>query len=218
MNRIPFRVSRHLPTVRPVGRTDFPEVLGTLQRHLRASPCVGRVVQPRPGSALRLSQPLSGLQQARVPRPCFMPQPVPGLPLLFERSPRSDRVPLSRPLAPSRLSAALQDRATRRTVCPPVSPTPAPLAPLPGSPGRLWLPFPRAEARFPVGLSPTPYAALSGRFTHLGALLPLRIRSRRTRLPEPTADALLATLPETTPDLGTSTRFASHPEGLDPTH
>jgi hypothetical protein len=188
MNRIPYRVSRHPPTVRPVGRTDFPEVLGTLQRHPRASPCVGRVVQPRPGSAPRLSQPLSGFRKLEFHGLVSCRSQFLGC--------HSFRAfPSQRSCAPLEATDSLAvihhpaDHATRRTVRPPFPRRPRRWRRC-LVPRRTMAPLSTRRSALPGRPEPHTLRSPSGRFTHLGALLPLRIRSRRTRLPEPTADAL----------------------------
>jgi hypothetical protein len=61
----------------------------------RASPVVERVVRPRPGSALGLSQPLSGFLAGSSSTALFHAAAVPGLLSPSERSPRLEsRAPL----------------------------------------------------------------------------------------------------------------------------
>jgi len=75
----------------------------------------------RPGSALRVSHPPSGLLAHSSSRTCFIPLPS-GLPP-SELSPPRDRAPLSRPLASPRLFTEVQD-AIPGALSPAVSPTP----------------------------------------------------------------------------------------------
>jgi hypothetical protein len=72
---------------------------------------------------------------------------VPGLPP-SELSPREDRAPLSRPLAPLQLSTVLRS-ASLVTLSPEVSPTPTLLTQLPGSPTSYRLPFRKSEGSLP---------------------------------------------------------------------
>lgn len=137
------------PLAHPTQRPDTPS---WSFRHpstaFSIAPHVERVVQTHPGSARRLSQPLSGLRNNRVPRPCFMPQPFLGY-LPSERSPRRGRVPLSSPLASTQLSTSSRER----TLCSLMTfgfpvPTHEACSPFPLGYG---FPF-REQARFPVAL------------------------------------------------------------------
>lgn len=75
---------------------------------------------------------------------------VPGIPP-SELSPRKNRVPLSRPLAPLQLSTGVQECTVLRLVASGFTDAHA-FTQLPGSPDDYELPFRRAEARFPVVL------------------------------------------------------------------
>ena len=108
---------------------------------------MSRAVQAHDWSALRLSQPLSGFRIDRVPRPCFMPQPFLDC-LPSECSPREDREPLSGSLASLQLSTVLRN-APPATLLLPVSPTPALLTQLPGSPASYRFPFHGSEGPLP---------------------------------------------------------------------
>jgi hypothetical protein len=76
-----------------------------------------------------------------------MPQPFLDC-LPSECSPREDRVPLSGPLAPLQLSTVLRN-APPATLSLPVSPTPALLTQLPGSPTSYGFPFHESEGPLP---------------------------------------------------------------------
>jgi hypothetical protein len=110
-----------------------------------------RAVQPRSGSALGFSQPLSGFLARPSFATLFRAATVPGI-LPLERSPRKDRAPLSRPLCSPAVIHLRAEPYCPSALSPPVSPTPALLTQLPGSLERLWTPFSPAEARFPVVL------------------------------------------------------------------
>jgi hypothetical protein len=69
-----------------------------------------RVVRSRPGSALRLSQPLSGFLALPSCVALFRATTVSGIPP-SEFFPHRDRAPLSGPLAPLQLSTGVQLRA-----------------------------------------------------------------------------------------------------------
>jgi len=83
----------------------------------------------------------------RVPRPYFMPQPFLNCPP-SESSPREDRAPLSGPLASLQLFTVLRN-APPATLSPDVSPTPALLTQLPGSPTNYGFPFHGSEGPLP---------------------------------------------------------------------
>jgi len=91
---------------------------------------------------------------------------IPGI-LLCELLPPEDRVPLSRPLAPLRLSTGVQKRTVRSLVTPGFTDSHA-LARLPGSPSSYGLPFAR-----PRSTSRLPWAPCGG-FTSFRQLHPLR--------------------------------------------
>jgi len=85
---------------------------------------VRRVVRPRLGSALGLSQPLSGFLATSSFAALFRAATVPGI-LPSELSPRRDRLPLSRP--PCSLAVIHRRAEVHRPVrSPPVSSTPTP--------------------------------------------------------------------------------------------
>ena len=182
MDRTPFRVPHH-PFDRPTCRPEPPS-LGFCCPSTASSrePRMEWIVPFHPGSALRFSQPLSGFLASSSSTALFRAATVPGLPP-SEPSPREDRVPLSRLLAPPRSSTGVRERTARDLVTsgfpdshaqarsrlvPPLTmgSLSAGSRPLPGHPG------PRA-AEPPDSAS----------FTRLGALLPSRIRSWRPGLP-----------------------------------
>jgi hypothetical protein len=110
-----------LPTCRPAIR--LPKVLGPSNDIALACPAVRRVVRPHLGSALGLSQPLSGFLAVLSFAALFRAAAVPGI-LPSELSLRRDRAPLSRPLCSP---AVIYQRAEMHCLCallPPVSSTP----------------------------------------------------------------------------------------------
>jgi hypothetical protein len=103
-----------------------------------------------PGSALGFSQPLSGLRRREFHGLVSCRSQSLGC-LPSELSPRKEPPPLSRP--PCSLAVIHQRASVRHPrPSPPVSPTPTPFGAVARLPRRLWAPFPRAEARFPVTL------------------------------------------------------------------
>jgi len=184
-----------------------------------------RAVQARHWSALRFSQPLSGFRTDRVPRPCFVPQPFLDC-LPSECSPREDRVPLSEPLASLQLSTVLRN-APPATLSPAVSPTPALLAQLPGSPANYGSPFHGSEGPLPgrpgppTEGSPLPPASPASKLSSLH-------ESVRTdsSCPEPSgrySPGLVPLSRPNRPNLGSSPRLRPcglrlepSPEGSDP--
>jgi hypothetical protein len=109
-------------TSRPSGLSagaDSPGVSAPFNDTTRTSPVVERVIDSRPGSALRFSQPLSGLLARPSFAALFHAAAVPGLPPT-ELSPRRDRAPLSGPLASLPSSTRVPER-TSRGLSPPVS-------------------------------------------------------------------------------------------------
>jgi len=162
---------------RPGGRRfDFPRFPDPSNDILRASPMVRRAVRSRLGSALGLSQPLSGFLAHPNSAALFRAAAVPGI-LPSELSPRRDRAPLSRPLGSL---AVIHRRAWVYRSCalsPLVSPTPtlsrSRLAP-PAAMGAL------STNRSPLPGCPGLQAAESpdsASFTCFEASIPLRIRS-----------------------------------------
>jgi hypothetical protein len=146
---------KSLATSRPSGpsaESAFPGVSSPSTTSPGQAPCGARY-QSRPGSALRLSQPLSGFLANPSTAALFHAATVPGV-LPSESSPHRNRAPLSGPHAPLRLSTSVPDAASW-TLSPPVSSDSHAFTQLPGFPRRLWTPFSRAEARFPVALDPS---------------------------------------------------------------
>jgi hypothetical protein len=186
------------PLARPTWRSDLPP---WSSRHPSTAssiaPHVERAVQAHSGSARRFSQPLSGLRNVRVPRPCFVPQPFLAY-LPSERSPRKGRVPLSRSLAPSQLSTSSRER----TLCSLITlgfPTSTYETCSP-FPRWLWVSFPRASS-LPGRPGPRTVGSLPPtRFTCLEAFFPLRVRSHPARVaPGPVVAALLVFRPSRDP-------------------
>jgi len=186
---------------------------------------MSRAVQAHHGSALRLSQPLSGFCTDRVPRPCFMPQPFLDC-LPSECSPREDRVPLSGPLAPLQLSTVLRN-APPATLSPAVSPTPTLLTQSPGSPTNYGSPFHESEGPLPgrpgspTEGSPLPPASPASKLSSLHE----SVRTNSS-CPEPSGRYSPGVVPlsrPNRPNLGSSTRLnpcgpklEPAPEGPDP--
>jgi hypothetical protein len=148
VDRIPSRVFRPLldrPTCRP--EPSSPEVSAPFNGILAPAPVWDGSFHPRPGSALRLSQPLSGLRQLEFH----------GLVSCRNRSWASPfrAFPSQRSCTPLEAtgSPAVIHRRARHLCCAalssPVSPTPTPSAQWPGSPDDYGLPFrePRPASR-----------------------------------------------------------------------
>jgi hypothetical protein len=178
---IPSRVSRHLLTARPVGRVSTPlrfPVPSTV------SPC-----EPHMERAVNLAPvPLSGFHslsavswQARVSRPCFVPQPFLGSSL--------QSFPLAKSAHPSRghcsLAAIHQHAETYGPgPCYQRFPRRPRLHAVAWFPRWLWVPF--SQTRMLTSRSPwvpDHGPPRSARFTCFGALLPLRVRSHWIGLP-----------------------------------
>jgi len=87
---IPSRVSRCLLTARPFGREPTPLRFVVPSTTSPARAPYGAGCHPRPGSALRLSQPLSGFQASSGFAAMFRAATVPGI-LPSESSPRRER-------------------------------------------------------------------------------------------------------------------------------
>jgi len=141
---------------------------------LARAPC-GRLVHVRPVPPSGFLNLSAVSQQARVPRPCFVPQPFLGPPL--QSLPLAGIAsPLSGSLAPLRSSTGVprapksrrSPRGFRRR------PRPRAVADFPLGP-RSSFQTPRGGS-FPIASSDGPWAALSACFTRFGALLLLRIR------------------------------------------
>jgi hypothetical protein len=195
MELIPYRVSGTLLVVRPVGRTDFPEILLPFNGIPWASPARG-------GSSL----PPRFRSQAFSTSQRFPSRPkLHGLVSCRNRSRDSslqsfplagDRFPLSRQpgsLAVIHRRAETHDSSSchlRFRRLPRVDA-------VAWFPRRLWASFPRAEARFPVTLKvelwnrPVPPASPASKLLSLP-----RVRSRPDRVsPHQPADTLLGFVP-----------------------
>jgi len=152
MRFVPPKVPRSLSAARSVDRTSF---LGffSLQRHPLDEPHMKQGVTPHLGSALRLSQPLSGFLASPNFVALFHATTIRGIPP-SESSPHRNRAPLSRPhLLPCGHSPTCCDAAFR-SLSPLVSSTST------LSCGRLISPttmsslFTLPKERFPVTLGP----------------------------------------------------------------
>jgi hypothetical protein len=140
LDRTPFRVPHHLPAVRPVGRTDSPEVSAPCDDSTRTSPCWREDVHPRTGSARRFSQPPGGFTAGPGLRPCFVPLPPVGylslqsLPSQGSLHPSRGRLlPCGHPRAPACAARGLVTAgfADARVIADALA----------GLPPRLWAPF-----------------------------------------------------------------------------
>jgi len=143
---------------------------------LALAPCGTGRSKHHPGSALRFSQPLSGFPASSSSTALFHAAAVPRY-LPSKPSPHKGRVPLSRPLAPSRLSTSVPERTAHSLIASgfPDSRAQARSCLIP--PPDYGLPF---RGLAPVSRSPwtangKPFVTAS--FTRLGALLPLQVRS-----------------------------------------
>jgi len=122
MSPAPLRVPHRLPAARPVGRTSSLRFPAPSTTSLGLAPCETGC-HTHLGSALRLFQPRSGFLAVPSFAGLFHPATVRGV-LPSEFSPRRNRVPLSRPPAPSRSSTGVLE-STIRALLPPVSSTSA---------------------------------------------------------------------------------------------
>jgi hypothetical protein len=154
-----------------------------------------RVVRSHLGSALRLSQPLSGLPADSSSTALFRAATVPGLPSFrSELSPRKrSRTSLEAAYSPAVIHRRAEDAPPETRHATPVSPTPAP----PCScldPPRARAPFRRAS---PLPGRPGSRAALAAPFRQLHLLRSLRPSCESvltaTSYPATEADALLVT-------------------------
>jgi len=109
-----------------------------------------RAVLSRSGSTLGFSQPLSGFLACPSFAALFRAATVPGI-LPLELSPRKDRAPLSRPLCFPDVIHQRAEPNCPSALSPLVSPTPALLTQLPGSPSSYGHPFhePKFASRLP---------------------------------------------------------------------
>jgi hypothetical protein len=186
VNETPFRVPHHLSTARPVGRASSLESSRPSTASSR-EPHVGRgLPTPAPVPLSGFLNPSAVSRQARVPRPCLMPQPFLNAPFRAFPSQRG-RPPLGARLLPCGHPPTCEPRRLRRLIAcgfpdarasrrsglvppPTVGPLSTSRSPLPGRPGQ------------------TNELGCSADFTRFEALLPLRIRSApsgRTRTKRP---------------------------------
>jgi hypothetical protein len=135
-------------------------------------------------SAPRFSQPHSGFRNARTPWPCFMPQPLVGLPPFRAFPSQESRTPLG---AASHLGYPPACKSAPSEVLSlPVSPDAHAFGAVAEIPRQLWRPIPpAAEAtNFPFHLDLSGRNPLrSANFTRFAALFLLRVRSYPTELP-----------------------------------
>jgi hypothetical protein len=111
---------------------------------------MGRAATPTPGPPSGFLNLSAVSQQARVPRPCFVPQPFLIAPFgVFPSQESCAPLEATGSLAvihrrnPTSRSQPYQRRFHQ---------TPTPLGAVAWIPRSLWVPFPRAEARIPVAL------------------------------------------------------------------
>jgi hypothetical protein len=135
-----------------------------------SEPHVERIIHSRPGSTLRLSQPLSGFPASSSSTALFRAATVP------ESSLQS--LPLTRSATPLEAPCSLavihrRARRATRDLSPPVSPTPTLLTQSPGSPDGYELPFGRPAPTSRSLWISNDRVALTASFTRLEALFPL---------------------------------------------
>jgi hypothetical protein len=178
---IPLRVCCVLPTARPRGPD--PTSVG-----FRAPSTTSLALAPyeatchvRLGSALRLSQPLSGFLASSSFTALFRAATVRGV-LPSEVSPRKNRAPLSRPLASAVIHRcartypfALYHRRFHRR--------PHPRVRLPGFPDDYEVPLTHRGALPSPSELERAEPSCSASFIHFEAFILLRVRSHRPRLP-----------------------------------
>jgi hypothetical protein len=181
MASFPFRVPIP-PLDRPIRRSAAPFL-----RSLRPSTASSREPHGGAGCSRPTPDPLSGflnlsavLQQARVPRPCFMPQPF--LIASFRAFPSHGSCA---PLEATGSLAVIHQRCvpTVATTIRAFHRTPPPEDAVARIPSRPEVSFdePKPASRFLSDATTGPSRPAS--FTHFGALLPLRVRSPRAELP-----------------------------------
>jgi hypothetical protein len=168
---------------------------------------VRQAVRAPLGSALRLSQPLSGFRFDQVPRPYFVPQPFLDCPP-SEPSPRRGRAPLSRPLVLPCSYPPCPGDASPATLSPPVSPTPTFERSRLDPPRTMSSLSTRPKPRFPVALGHRQRSRPLCQLHLLRSLDPSLSPFALTRAsPSRVADALLVFRPSKDtyrPSLGTS--------------
>jgi hypothetical protein len=130
-----------------------------------------RLSLSRAGSALRLSQPLSGFLASSSSTALFRAATIPER-LSLQSLPLVEVVVPSRgPPAPLRSSTDLPVRP-HASRSPRVSPTPEPLDPVAWLPSRPWAPFPRGLPRLPVPLGCARLTVPDGRLHPLRSVPP----------------------------------------------
>jgi hypothetical protein len=118
MELIPYRVSHFLLAIRPAGRIDSSGIPCPFNDLPWTSPVWSRCVTSDSGSALRLSQPLSGFLAGPGFAAFFRAATVPGI-SPFRVFPSQKIACLSRDsLAPLQLSTSVQSRTTVGLVAP----------------------------------------------------------------------------------------------------
>jgi len=140
----PLQRTHDQRATQPVSWVDFPGFPIPFNGTIRASPALRVGVPPHSGSALRFSQPPSGFLASSNSTGLFRPATVPRL-LPSESSPRRNRAPLSRPLAPSQFSTDTIERAAHVPSLG-VSPTPTPESAVAWIPTVATTAFPQALA------------------------------------------------------------------------
>jgi hypothetical protein len=208
MKPLPLGVRPPLSTIRPVGRINFPGVWFPSTTSLGLAPCEASC-HAHLGSALRLSQPLSGFPAVPSFAALFHAATVPGF-LPSESFPRKNRAPLSRPRAPLWLSTDVPDDASR-ALLPPVSPTPTLSRSCLVPSDDYGLPFhaPKHASRLPW--TQATELARSASFTHFEALILLRVRSHRPGSPR--TDAPILSWVSASLELSPPTPRVLHPPG-----
>jgi hypothetical protein len=205
MDRTPFRVLSP-PLCRPTRRSEpaSPEVFAPFNDFTRASPVMERLVQRRPGSALGLSQPLSG----------FRTHELHGLVSCRDRSwvALLQSFPLAGIAHPSR-GRMLPCGHPRASCDAPISTLRRRFHRLPRSRALAWIPA-TSMSSLSTRRSPLPARSRSSptgsswpaHFTRFEALFLLRIRSRRLELPRPDGRCSpgLSPLQRPCPNLGAS--------------
>jgi hypothetical protein len=170
---IPLRVLHVLPAVQPVGWTCSPRILRPVDDIPRASPVRGRQSCPPRfrSQAFSASQRFPSRPELRGLVSC---RNRPKASSLLQSFPLAQsRAPLSRPLAPLRLSTAVPS-APATALSPSVSSDAhARMNVVACFPRRLWAPFPRAEARFPVPLDVRWWSRSLRRLHPLRSFVPL---------------------------------------------
>jgi hypothetical protein len=182
MGWIPFRVPHCLPAVRRASRTDSPE-LPVPSTTSPGQPRMRRVVRSRLGSALRLSQPLSGFLAHPSFAALLHAAAVPGIPPFRVFPSQESRTPLGATCSPAvihRRAEARRPGSCHRQF----RRLPRCQTQLPGSPGDYGFPFHTPEGALPGPPGPrTTEPPRSARFTDFEALILLRVRSHRAELP-----------------------------------